>query len=561
MNSVVTLRTESSQKARNLKNPLRRNKIMWPKANEADEWRKLDEHLSGLLQKALRGSVVAKLNLFGEILYEECRNRYGEVTIREAVVRSKGRREKEIDDLVASRRQLCKRWRKAEESEKEGLKALWDEIRRRLANLRRAERIRRRRKRKEKERSSFFRNPFRYARGLLEEKTSGILDVSKEELQENIRTQYSDPVRNKPLDSPGYVPRPSEPSVLFNVSPPKFSEVRQVIQRARSAWTLMRITWTKQTIPSEWQRAVAVPIPKQQDAKTIEQFRSIALLNVEGKIFFSVMARRMTTYITENNYIDSSCQKAGIPGFPGCVEHASMIWEQIQTTKREKKDLHVIWLDLANAYGSVPHLLIAYALEFFYIPDNIRTMIINYFQDMHMCFALKKVTTGWQQLEVGIAMGCSISPILFVAAFEVILIGARQVVGGVRLPAGQRLPSLRSYMDDITCLLRTAPCTSRLLKRLDELITWVRMKFKPQKSRSLSLRKGERNDRVTFTISGEDIPRIVDQPIRSLGRLYTSGLSDKYMGKIILRQLSKGLSKIDASQLPGKYKVWCYHQG
>ncbi len=172
---------------------------------------------------------------------------------------------------------------------------------------------------------------------------------------------------------------------------------------------------------------------------------------------------------------------------------------------------------------------------------------------------LQKVTTGWQQLEVGIAMGCSISPILFVAAFEVILIGARQVVGGVRLPAGQRLPLIRSYIDDITCLLRTAPCTSRLLKGLDELITWARMKFKPQKSRSLSLRKGERNDRVTFTISGENIPRIVDQPIRSLGRLYTSGHSDKDMGKIILRLLSEGLSKIDASQLPGKFKVWCYH--
>ncbi len=47
----------------------------------------------------------------------------------------------------------------------------------------------------------------------------------------------------------------------------------------------MRITWTKQTIPSEWQRAVAVYIPKQQDAKTIEQIRNIALLNVEGKMF------------------------------------------------------------------------------------------------------------------------------------------------------------------------------------------------------------------------------------------------------------------------------------
>lgn len=66
-------------------------------------------------------------------------------------------------------------------------------------------------------------------------------------------------------------------------------------------------------------------------------------------------------------------------------------------------------------------------------------------------------------------MGCAISAILFVAAFEVILI-ARQVVGGVLLPVGQRLPPLRTYMDSIVCLLQTAPCMSRLLKRLDELI-------------------------------------------------------------------------------------------
>ncbi|KAJ8361990.1 hypothetical protein AAFF_G00407370 [Aldrovandia affinis] len=351
-------RTESSQRTRSLKKPLRRNKIKWPKANESEEWRKLDEHLSGLLQTALRGSVETKLNLFGEILYEECSNRYGEVTVREAVARTRGG-EREIDDLVASRRQLRKRWRKADESEKEGLKVLWDEIRSSLANLRRAERIRRWRKRK-KERSSFFRNPFRHARGLLEEKTSGTLDVSKEDLEEHIRAQYSDPARNNPLGSPGYVPRPTEPSALFDTSPPKLSEVRQVIQRARSAsapgpngipyklykncprvlkllWTLMRVTWNKQSM-------LYTP------------------------------------------------REAQNPGFLAAGVN-------IQTTKREKKDLHVIWLDLANAYGSVPHQLIAYALEFFYIPDNIRTMIMNYFQDIHMCFALKKFTTGWQQLK------------------------------------------------------------------------------------------------------------------------------------------------------------------
>lgn len=33
--------------------------------------------------------------------------------------------------------------------------------------------------------------------------------------------------------------------------------------------------------------------------------------------------------VLENSYIDVSCQKEGIPGFTGCVEHSAMIREQI----------------------------------------------------------------------------------------------------------------------------------------------------------------------------------------------------------------------------------------
>lgn len=60
------------------------------------------------------------------------------------------------------------------------------------------------------------------------------------------------------------------------------------------------------------------------------------------------MVKCMTNYILANNYIDTNCQKAGVPGFLGCVEHSAMIWEQIQMAKRSKSDLHVVWLDLAD---------------------------------------------------------------------------------------------------------------------------------------------------------------------------------------------------------------------
>ncbi|GFO40953.1 reverse transcriptase [Plakobranchus ocellatus] len=88
--------------------------------------------------------------------------------------------------------------------------------------------------------------------------------------------------------------------------------------------------------------AEGVYIPKEQDSKGINQFRPISLLNVEGKIFFSIMASRLTKYLTENGYINTSVQKGGIPGVSGCLEHATIIWETIQRVKSEKLNLDVV---------------------------------------------------------------------------------------------------------------------------------------------------------------------------------------------------------------------------
>ncbi|KAJ8375377.1 hypothetical protein SKAU_G00059570 [Synaphobranchus kaupii] len=535
--------------------PIHKAKVRGPKASDKEAWRCFEQSVHPILQNLLAGSTTVKLNLFGNIIYEEGKERFGEMHQKKNTPKQKGRRETETFKLVKERRLLRKAWRKSEEHEKEDLKALWDQLKARLANLRRAERIRKRRSRKEKARASFFRDPFKYARGLLKEKKSGKLETTAEELQNHIKEQLGDSSRNIPLGSPRHVPRPPEVASQFDTSPPKWTEIKQVIEnqyRDRTAYPI---------------RAITTFTPKEKDSRNITQFRGIALLDVEGKIFFAVVARRMTSYFLSNNYIDTSCQKAGVPGFPGCVEHFAMIWEQIQTAKREKSDLHVVWLDLANVYGSVPHQLITFALNFFHIPTSIQSLISTYFSNFHVCYTTQEITTGWQQLEKVLAMGCSISPILFTAAFEIvlitaafeiILIGGKQMVRGVRNQSGQCLPALRSYMDDVTTLLQTAAYTNRLLKRLEELLIWVRMKIKPAKSRSLSIQKGARSDNISFSVDGEKIPLLVEQPVQSLGRLYTADLSDKHMTSSIITQLSEGLGKLDRSHLPGKFKIWCY---
>lgn len=86
---------------------------------------------------------------------------------------------------------------------------------------------------------------------------------------------------------------------------------------------------------------------------------------MEGKIFFSVVARRLSAFLWINNFVDTSVQKAGIGGLSGCLEHANTIWNPLQTAKKEKTDLHVIFLDLANAFWSVSHKILWAAFDFF----------------------------------------------------------------------------------------------------------------------------------------------------------------------------------------------------
>lgn len=82
-------------------------------------------------------------------------------------------------------------------------------------------------------------------------------------------------------------------------------------------WRLLRATWKTQSIPSAWCREIATFIPKEKDSQNISQFRGTALLNVEGKLFFTVVARCIASNFLSNNYIDASCQKPAVPGFAG----------------------------------------------------------------------------------------------------------------------------------------------------------------------------------------------------------------------------------------------------
>ena len=66
-----------------------------------------------------------------------------------------------------------------------------------------------------------------------------------------------------------------------------------------------------------------VNLPIEHD---ISDFRPTALLNVEGKLFLSLVSRHLETHLINNNkFINNLIQKVCMEEVSGCWEHISIV--------------------------------------------------------------------------------------------------------------------------------------------------------------------------------------------------------------------------------------------
>ena len=132
----------------------------------------------------------------------------------------------------------------------------------------------------------------------------------------------------------------------------------------------MRVFWRRGRIPDRWRVAEGVWIPKEENSTQQDQFRIISLLRVEGKIFLSTVSKPLCTYLEQNTYIDTSVQKGGVSGIPGCLEHNRVVTQLIREARETKGNLPVLWLDLENAFGSIPQKLVHLTLTKHHVPSK-----------------------------------------------------------------------------------------------------------------------------------------------------------------------------------------------
>ena len=282
----------------------------------------------------------------------------------------------------------------------------------------------------------------------------------------------------------------------------------------------------------------------------------IALTNCIGKIYHLILSRRFTDFLTANKYVDNTLQKAFLPGINGCIEHNIALDEIIKDAKIKKKTVHVTFVDLADAFGSVPHSLIIHSLRRNNFPPEIVHYVHNFYSNLQATVHTSSFKSEVFSFKRGVFQGDPLSPIIFLLAFNPILqflqenskFGYKiQEENFITLP----------YADDF-CIISTDKRThQRLMNQVSDKINSMGMKIKPTKCRSFSLSSGKPKI-IQFNFENNVIPSISEEEQKFLGRvLFFNGKSEECYN-LLENVITKKMNNLDQTLIRDEYKLEIY---
>ena len=87
-----------------------------------------------------------------------------------------------------------------------------------------------------------------------------------------------------------------------------------------------------------------------------------------------------------------------------------------------------------------------------FVPYKLQRIVPSDYDSFRMRFTTKEYTTGYQAHEVGMPMGCTVSPIHFVMSIKLLIMAIQNVWKGVEIAPRMELPPVRAFMDNLTLL-------------------------------------------------------------------------------------------------------------
>ncbi|XP_021941894.1 uncharacterized protein LOC110840902 [Zootermopsis nevadensis] len=212
-------------------------------------------------------------------------------------------------------------------------------------------------------------------------------------------------------------------------------------------------------IPRTWTTSQTILLYKKGDKTDITNWRPIALSNTSAKVYASVLAERLGAWAARNQRISPS-QKGFLP-MDGCAEHNFVLQSVVTDARQNRKQCCIAWLDLTNAFNSVPHETIFTALQWAGLDSEAIEVVRRLYAGNTTTIRSCAGYTPAVDIGAGVKQGCPLSPIIFNLAFEPILRALSNLNTGYQLH--QEAVHSLAYADDLALVARTPVDLQRLL--------------------------------------------------------------------------------------------------
>ena len=309
----------------------------------------------------------------------------------------------------------------------------------------------------------------------------------------------------------------------------------------------------QQTCPSIWKFGWTVLLHK-GGPRTLPNFRPITLTPTLAKLFHAIVAAWLEKGVIASGIIKTDLQKGFLTGISGAIEHDLVLDETLWQAKHGHKNINMVLVDLKNAFGSVPHHRISWALKRYGAPNWTTAYVQSLYSGTFTKMACKTFTTSYLPLERGVLQGDTLSPLLFLLVMQVGLDALHQACPSYGYRAGDQKHFLKCFADDLTVITQDASKLQLSIGKLEEIMEWLGMELKPSKCRAFALSNGKYR-RINIKVYGETILNVEDAPTKFLGMELTTNQTFLQKAVVAEQGVSKIVSQLDQFLLPKQDKV------
>ena len=275
-------------------------------------------------------------------------------------------------------------------------------------------------------------------------------------------------------------------------------------------YSIFQRCFESKQIPASWKYSTTVLLYKKGDLNLISNWRPICLQQSLYKLYTSVLSNRFMLWMEKNERLSAS--QKGFRNFNGCHEHNFLATSLMDSSRRLHKKLYVIWYDLKNAFGSIPHDYLWLVLKKMGLPSSFLLIIQNIYKDSFFNVKTNSGSTDWIKNLNGVYQGCPLSPRLFIAAMEPLLLALNSLQNtGINFGEVKNLNNA-AFADDLKVFSRTPEGITTLHKMVCRFLKWTTMVANPKKCSFLAVSKTENyrftEDPIELSIEGKNIPKL-----------------------------------------------------